>query len=53
MTEYFWYNGSTSFVDGEELKWWTRRPSEIETDEESERENRLPIAKTRNEVSYS
>jgi hypothetical protein len=36
MTGYFWYNGSTSFVDGEKLKWRTWKQSESETDEESE-----------------
>jgi hypothetical protein len=53
MTGYFWYNGSTSFVDGEELKWGTRKRSEIETEESSGKKERLPIAKTRNVVSYS
>jgi len=53
MRGYFWYNGSTSFVDGEEFKWRTRRQSESETEEKSGSKRKIPIAKTRNVVSYS
>ena len=53
ITEYFWYNGSTSFVDGEKLKWRTRKRSESETEERAGVKGKIPITKTRNVVSYS
>lgn len=53
ITEYLWYNGSTSFVDGEKLKWGTRKRSESETEERAGRKQKIPITKTRNVVSYS
>jgi hypothetical protein len=52
MTKYFWYNGSTSFVDGEELK--REREDEVKSKRRKVPEKkRLPISKTRNVVSYS
>jgi len=56
MTKYLWYNGSTSFVGGEEFK--REREDEVKAKlEESERgrgkPRSLPITKTRNVVSYS
>jgi hypothetical protein len=50
MTKYFWYNGSTSFVGGEEFE--REREDEVKAKRE-ERGQRLPITKTRNVVSYS
>lgn len=52
MTEYFWYNGSTSFVDGEKLK--REREDEVKSKlKKIQEKKRLPITKTRNVVSYS
>jgi len=52
MTKYLWYNGSTSFVDGEELK--RKREDEVKSKlRKVQEKRRLPISKTRNVVSYS
>lgn len=37
MTEYLWYNGSTSFVDGEELK--RKREDEVKANPEERSED--------------
>jgi len=51
ITIYLWYNGSTSFVNGEKLK--REREDRVKSKGQKVTKRWIPMAKTRNVVSYS